>query len=111
MQQLQAALDEVQASQAASQAAFEEVLQRKDEELVRLTQASQSLQETSSALQAGLTAAQQRCTTLEEDSGVSAYCPFRFASFQETSACSQQPCRLAWQSPSSGAPPWKGTAG
>ena len=71
MQQLQAALDEVQASQAASQAAFEEVLQRKDEELVRLTQASQSLQETSSALQAGLTAAQQRCTTLEEDSGVS----------------------------------------
>ena len=70
MQQLQAALGQLQASEAASQAAFQEVLQRKDEELVRLTQHTQSLQETSAALQAGLAAAQQRCTTLEEDSGV-----------------------------------------
>ena len=70
MQQLQAALDQLQASEAASQAAFQEVLQRKDEELVRLMQHTQSLQETSAALQAGLAAAQQRCTTLEEDSGV-----------------------------------------
>ena len=74
MQQLQAALQEVQASQAASQAALQEVLQRKDEELVKLTGQAQSLQETCSALQAALAAAQQRCATLEEDSGV---CPLR----------------------------------
>ena len=48
-----------------------QVLQRKDEELVSLTVQTGELRERCTALQESLTAAQQRCLSLEQDGRVS----------------------------------------